>query len=105
MVDPGAEADDQLQIRQRGEEPRLGLPHQGILDRRPVADLGRVADLVLRHQRPEQWPPPRRRGRARAEEDGHYPNSFIAAALAELSASNSSAASRICATGTAPRHG
>src|SRR5579862_2497190 len=105
MVDPGAEADDQLQIRQGGEEPRLGLPHQGILDRRAVADLRPIADLVLRHKRPEQRAPARRRGRARAEEDGHYPNSFIAAALAEWSASNSSAAARICATGTASRHG
>jgi hypothetical protein len=70
MVDPGAQPDDQLQVRQRAEKPRFGLPDQRIFDRRLVADFRPVADFMLRHQFAEQ-----RRQRAprqgRTEQDRH----------------------------------
>src|SRR6185312_5141585 len=58
-VDAGAEADDQLEVREAGQEAALGLPYQRVVDRRQVAELGREAELAAGHRRQQKRAPAR----------------------------------------------
>ena len=61
MVDPGAEGEDQLQVRQGRQQSGLGAPNQSVIDFRRIADLGPYPHLELRHQ-PGQMRLPARLG-------------------------------------------
>ncbi len=75
VVDPGPERQDQLEVRQRGEEARLGPPHERVFYVGGVADFRPHADFEVGHQPADLRPPARRRIDRGTEQERHWPPS------------------------------